>query len=153
MGGEWVGGLEQGQEGCLCEFGFSAYCAWRIPSHLRSSQCSILLHLMDICFQQCICLWQIWQIQTCLCVVVGPGFVDITCFYDEPGQPSRVSAWTACPPKTVNRAPIAGAGGFNTICTAVCNRCDSSTACRLCRLEPFLLLHYHCSLTHSSLKW
>ena len=27
------------------------YCAWRIPAHLRCTQCSILLHLMDICFQ------------------------------------------------------------------------------------------------------
>ena len=27
-------------------------------------------------------------------------------------------------------------GRFDTICTAVCDRCDSSTACRLCRLEP-----------------
>ena len=24
----------------------------------------------------CICLWQISQIQTCMCVVVGPGFVS-----------------------------------------------------------------------------
>ena len=34
-GGKWVGGLNQG---------------------LRCTQCSILLHLMDICFQTCICL-------------------------------------------------------------------------------------------------
>ena len=40
------------------------YCAWRIPAHLRCTQCSILLHLMDICFLTCICLWQISQIQT-----------------------------------------------------------------------------------------
>ena len=38
--------------------------------------CAILLHLIDICFLSCICLWQISQIQTCLCVVVGPGFVS-----------------------------------------------------------------------------
>ena len=24
------------------------YCAWRIPAHLRCTQCAILLHLMDI---------------------------------------------------------------------------------------------------------
>ena len=42
------------------------YCAWRIPAHLRCTQCSILLHLMDICFLTCICLWQISQIQTFL---------------------------------------------------------------------------------------
>ena len=29
-----------------------------------------------ICFISCICLWQISQIQTCLRVVVGPGFVS-----------------------------------------------------------------------------
>ena len=38
------------------------YCAWRIPAHLRCTQCSILLHLMDICFLTCICLWQISHI-------------------------------------------------------------------------------------------
>ena len=52
------------------------YCAWRIPAHLRCTQCSILLHLMDICFLTCICLWQISQIQTFLFKVVGPGMVS-----------------------------------------------------------------------------
>ena len=33
------------------------------------------LHLMDICFLTCICLWQISQIQTFLFKVVGPGLV------------------------------------------------------------------------------
>ena len=37
---------------------------------------SILLHLMDICFLTCICLWQISQIQTCWFKVVGPGLVS-----------------------------------------------------------------------------
>ena len=32
--------------------------------------------------------------------------------------------------------PLLRAGGFDTICTAVCNRCDSSSTCRPCRLEP-----------------
>ena len=35
-----------------------------------------MLHLIDICFLPCICLWQISEIQTCLCVVVGHGFVS-----------------------------------------------------------------------------
>ena len=52
------------------------YSAWRIPAHLRCTQCSILLHLMDICFLTCICLWQISQIQTFLFKVVGPGLVS-----------------------------------------------------------------------------
>ena len=53
----------------------SVYCAWRIPAHLRCTQCSILLHLMDICFLTYICLRQISQIQTVLFKVVGPGLV------------------------------------------------------------------------------
>ena len=52
------------------------YCAWRIHANLRCTQCSILLHLMDICFLTCICLWQISQIQTFLFKVVGPGLVS-----------------------------------------------------------------------------
>ena len=44
------------------------------------------------------------------------------------------------PKKTENRAPIAGAGRFDTICTAVCDRCDRSTACMLCRLEPCVVI-------------
>ena len=52
------------------------YCAWRIPAHLRCTQCSILLHLMDICFLTCICLWQISQIPIFLFRVVGPGLVS-----------------------------------------------------------------------------
>ena len=43
--------------------------------HLRSTQCLILLHLIDICLLTCICLWQISQIQTLLGVIVGPGLV------------------------------------------------------------------------------
>ena len=63
-----------------CESGWqvqvSVYCAWRIPAHLRCTQCSIVLHLIDICFLTCICLWQISQIQTSLFKVVGPGLVS-----------------------------------------------------------------------------
>ena len=33
--------------------------------------------------------------------------------------------------------------GFDTICTAVCNRCDRYTACRLCRLEPEIMSHHY----------
>ena len=72
------------------------YCAWRIPAPLRCTQCSILLHLMDICSLTCICLWQISQIQTCLFKVVGPG-LDITGFCEQQRQPSSRSAWPTCP--------------------------------------------------------
>ena len=91
VGGEWVGGLDQGRERwggvmyvcgvsldslCRWQVQVSVYCAWQIPAHLRCTQCSILLHLMDICFLICICLWKISQIQTFLFKVVGPGLVS-----------------------------------------------------------------------------
>ena len=55
---------------CRWQVQVSVYCAWRIPAHLRCTQCSILLHLIYICFLTCICLWQISQIQTFLFRVV-----------------------------------------------------------------------------------
>ena len=61
---------------CRWQIQVSVYCAWRIPAHLRCTQCSILLHLMDICFPTCICLGQISQIQTFLFKFVGPGLVS-----------------------------------------------------------------------------
>ena len=61
---------------CRWQVQIIVYCAWQIHAHLRYTQCSFLLHLIDICFLPYICLWQISQIQTCLCVVVGPGLVS-----------------------------------------------------------------------------
>ena len=61
---------------CRWQVQVSVYCAWRLPARLRCTQCSILLHLMDICFLTCICLWQISQIQPFLFKVVGPGLVS-----------------------------------------------------------------------------
>ena len=92
---------------CRWQVQVSVYCAWRIPAHLRCTQCSILLHLMDICFLTCICLWQISQIQTFLFKVVGPGLVSTS--------PAFVSSSASNPAgphaqKTVNRAPITGGG-------------------------------------------
>ena len=72
VGGHWIGGLDQGLEGwggvmsvsvvnpdylCRWQVHVSVYCAGRLPAHLRYTQCSILLHLIDICFLPCICLW------------------------------------------------------------------------------------------------
>ena len=87
------------------------YCAWRIPAHLRCTQCSILLHLMDIWFLTCICLWQISQIQTFLLKVVGPGLVSTSPAFVSSSaiHPAGPHGWYA--PKTVNRAPMLGAGG------------------------------------------
>ena len=112
---------------CRWQVQVSVYCAWRIPAHLRCTQCSILLHLMDICVLTCICLWQISQIQTCLFKVVGPGLVSTS--------PAFVS-------NSASRPAGPHAGRFGTICTSACVRCDSPTACRMCRLEP----HIHTSL-------
>ena len=71
---------------------------------------SIMLHLMDICFLTCICLWQISQIQTFLFGVVGPGLVSTSPAFvsnsaNHPAGPHGRHAL-----KTVNRAPIAGGG-------------------------------------------
>ena len=84
---------------CRWQVQVSIYCAGRLHAHLGCTQCSILLHLIDICFLPCICLWQISQIQTRLCVVVGPGFVSTSPSF----MRSSGSAWLACPPKTAYR--------------------------------------------------
>ena len=103
---------------CRWQIQVSVYCAWRIPADLRCTQCSILLHLMDICFLTCICLWQISQIQTCLFKVVGSGLVSTspTFVSSSVSHPAGPHGWLA--PKTVNRGPITRAGRFDTICTA-----------------------------------
>ena len=99
---------------CRWQVQVSVYCAWRIPAHLRCTQCSILLHLMDICFLTCICLWQISQIQTFLFKVVGPGLVSTS--------PAFVSSSASHPSgphdrhaqKAVNRAPHCWGRGGST---------------------------------------
>ena len=59
---------------CRWQVHVSVYCARRIPAHHSCIQCSILFHLIDICFLPGTCLWQ--QIQTCVRGVVGPGLVS-----------------------------------------------------------------------------
>ena len=101
---------------CLWQVQVSVYCARRIPAYLRCTQCSFLLHLIDICFLTCICLWQIMQIQTCLRVVVGPGLV-----LTSPAFMRSIASHAAGPhgqlAQKSNRASIAGAGGVDIICT------------------------------------
>ena len=77
----------------------SVYCVRWIPAHIRCTECSILLRLIDICFLPCICLrlWQISKIQTCLCVVVGPVFVSTSPAFMRCSASG--SAWPACPKK------------------------------------------------------
>ena len=69
------------------------------------TQCSVLLHIIEICFLPCICLWQISNPD---CIVVGPGFVSTS-----PAFMRNSASYPASPHgrrvhKTVNRAPIAG---------------------------------------------
>ena len=123
--GRLVGGLDQGLGGwdgvmyvyvvsldslCIWQVQVSVYCARRIPAHLRCTQCSIMLHPIDICFLTCICMWQISQIQTCLRVVVGSGLVSTS-----PAFMRSIASHPAClhgrlAPKIGYRAAIAGGG-------------------------------------------
>ena len=124
---------------CRWQVQIAVYFAWRIPAHLRCTQCSNMLHFMDICFQTYICLWQISQIQTRLFNVVGPGLISTSLAF--------VSSSAS--------HPLLEAGRFDTICTAVFVCSDSSTACILCRLEPgvfaILLLSIFCIMLSNNL--
>ena len=92
---------------CRWQVQVSVYCAWRISAHLRCTQCSILLHLMDICFLTCICLWQISQIQTFSFKVVGPGLVSTSPAFASNSASHPAGAHGRHAQKTVNR----GRGG------------------------------------------
>ena len=93
---------------CRWQVQVSVYCAWRIPAHLRCTQCSILLQLMDICFLTCICLWQISQIQTFLFNVFGPGLV-----WTSPAFVSSSASGSACP-KNGKSGPYSWGRGGST---------------------------------------
>ena len=95
----------------------SVYCARRIPVHLRCTMCLILFHLIDFCFPACVCLWQIWQIQTCLCVVVGPGLVSTSPAFMRSIASYPAGLHDCLAKKTVICPPVLGAGGLDTICT------------------------------------
>ena len=122
VGGVWVGGLVQGLGGwagvmSVCVVSLDSlycwqvqvyvYCARRIPAHLRCTQCSILLHLIDIGFLTCIYMWQISQIQTCLRVVVGPGLVSTLPAFGRSIASHPAGLHCRLAQKTVNRVPIA----------------------------------------------
>ena len=77
---------------------------------------------------------------TCLCIVVGPWLMSTSPACEKRYRHSSGSASPAYQ-KSVNRAPLLGTGGVATISTVIYqNRCNSYTACRLCRFEP---LEYH----------
>ena len=128
----------------------SVYCTRRIPvihqlpEHLRCIQCSILLHLINICILLCIYLWQISQIQACLCVVVRPRFVSTSPAFMRNNASHPADPHGQVATKTVNRAPIAGGERFrHHLHNSLQNCCDSSTTCRMCRLGilPHLICH------------
>ena len=89
---------------CRSHIEVSVFCARWIPAHLKCTQCTILLYLIDICFLLCICLLQISQTQTCLRMVVGPGFVSRlpTLMRISASHLAGLHGWLA--PKTVNQA-------------------------------------------------
>ena len=67
--------------------------------------------IFDICFLTFIFLWQISQIQTCLCGSRTWISLDITSFYDQHCQPASQRVRMAdLPKKNGNRAHIAGGG-------------------------------------------
>ena len=129
---------------CLCRWKVQVYCAMRIPAHLRCPQCSILLHLIDICFLPCICLWQISQIQTCLLVVVGPGLVSTlhafmrSCASHPAGPHGRLAPRK----KGISGSIARDRRGRHNLHRGFPDRCDSLTVCRLCRLVPFFFLSH-----------
>ena len=131
VGEEWVCGFGQGLGGwgcfmyvcvvsldylCLWQVHVSVYCVRRSPVHLRCTQCSILLHLIDI-FLTCICVWQISQIQTCLRVVVGSGLVSTSPAFMRSLASHPTGPHGRLAQKTVIGPPLLGAGGVDTICT------------------------------------
>ena len=119
---------------CRWQVQVSVYCAWRMPAHRRCPQCSILLHLMDICFQTCIGLWAyIANPDLFVCGYRNWICLDITRFYEEQRQPSA-------------------GPHFDTMCTAVLySLCF--TACRMCRLEPLYRSPQHRSYHNYCPLW
>ena len=112
---------------CRLQVEVSVYCAMRIPAHLRCTVLHPVAPYRYLLHTVYLFMADIANPDLFVCVVVGPGFLSTTA--------SSGSAWSACQ-KTVNRAPLLGTGGFDTICTSACNRPDIPTPCMMCRLEP-----------------
>ena len=114
----------------LCVDGRSRYLYIVLGGFLR-----ILLHLIDICFLTCSCLWQISQILICLCVVVGPGLVSTSPAFIRSitSHPAGLHGWFA-------QKSVIGREGSTQFAQGLPDRCNSSTTCRLCCLEPIYLI-------------
>ena len=90
------------------------YCAWRIPAHLRCTQCSILLHLMDNGYL-------LSDMYLFMADITNPDFLvpscrtwiglDITSFCEQQHQPSSGSSWPACPKNGKSGTHCWGRGG------------------------------------------
>ena len=113
--------------------------------HLRCTQYSILFHLIDICFLTCICLWQVSQIQSCLRVFVGPGFVSTSLAFmrsitSHPAGPHDL-------PKNGNRASIAGGGKGRHNLHRVCHTTVTAPPRVGCIVGDIIILVIMCMLT------
>ena len=97
---------------CRWQVQVSVYCAWRIPAHLRCTQCSILLHLIG---------YLLSVMYLFMADITNPDFLvnscrtwiglDITRFCEQQRQPSSGSAWPACPKNGKSGPHCWGRGG------------------------------------------
>ena len=99
---------------CRWQVRVSVYCARLIPAHLRCTQCSILWHLIDICFLTCICLWQISE-YSYLRVVVEPGLVSTSPAFMRSTASHPVGPHGRLAQKMVIGLPLLGAGGVDRV--------------------------------------
>ena len=75
---------------CIWQVQVSVYCARRISAHLKYTQCSIMLHLIDICLY-----FSVADIANPDLLACGSRTwisLDIARFYEEHCQPSSGSA-------------------------------------------------------------
>ena len=122
---------------CRWHVQVSVYCAWRLVRILGAPQCSILLHLMDICFLPCI--YGSYRKSRLVCVWLSD--LDLSRHH-----PLLRGAAPAI--KRVRMAGLLNNCKSGPHCwgrevpTAVCIRWDSSSVCRRCCLELALCVHH-----------
>ena len=102
---------------CRWQIQVSVYCARRIPAHFRRIQCSILLHIIDICFLLCFVYGRYRK--DLLCVVVGSGFVSTSSDFMRSSAIHPAGPHDRFANKTVNRPHCWGWKVSTQIVTAV----------------------------------